>query len=138
MIDLAFVASLVLASTVFPNADLTPGSFCTTSDPDFLELRYAEQIPICKRNVSTQRKRNIMQNYGYPMADRDHYEMDHCIPLNMGGSNSDLNLWPEPIDDDNANPKNKLEGAIYKGLSSGTMTYEYALEEMRKWCPAGE
>lgn len=128
-------ALTLLVSIAVPNPSLTPGSFCSPDDPDFRELRYAEQVPVCFRNVSTFRKNKIMKNYGYPVKDRPLYEIDHCIPLSMGGSNHDDNLWPQPRDKNNSIAKNALVKKLFWGLDQGEITYEYALSEIRKWCP---
>lgn len=51
--------------------------------------------------------------YGHPGG----YEMDHLIPLELGGSNSRLNLFPEPYPDyigkDSA--ENFMHGMVCRG-----------------------
>src|SRR5262245_22986271 len=35
--------------------------------------------------------------YGYTDRDPTHYELDHVIPLSLGGApRAEVNLWPEP------------------------------------------
>lgn len=48
------------------------------------------------RNVSTKLKKEIYANYGisYPQP-RGSYELDHLVPLELGGDNSAANLFPE-------------------------------------------
>ena len=91
-------SSTLLASLEFPaipDDEQTWGTLCTTSDRDFKEYRYREQIPYCKRRVSSSRKRKIYENYGVPSDCRSQYTIDHYIPLSIGGTNKDNNLWPE-------------------------------------------
>lgn len=68
-----------------------PGHLCAPTNPDFAEYRYQEQVPICKRNVSTKKKNEICERDG--VKDRTNYTVDHIIPLSLGGSNADSNLW---------------------------------------------
>ena len=80
-----------------PDESLTPGSTCQHPD----SRRYEEQIPYCTRNVTSGRKAQIFARYdkelGYETRRMDRYQfkIDHYIPLCMGGSNDDDNLWPQ-------------------------------------------
>ena len=49
-----------------------------------------------RRHVTTATKRQLFAAYGisYP-APSGAYEVDHFIPLELGGSNDVANLWPE-------------------------------------------
>src|SRR5262245_32499514 len=78
-----------------PDPSETPGELCTDSDSDFYEYRYKEEIAYCKRNVSSQLKANIYDEYEIPKDERRDYTIDHFIPLSIGGSNHQVNLWPE-------------------------------------------
>jgi len=69
----------------------THGHLCTETDPDYDGLRYKEQIPHCTRNVTIERKIAICQRDG--ITERNDFTVDHIIPLALGGSNSDENLW---------------------------------------------
>lgn len=81
----------------YPDDDLTPGSLCTHPD----EYRYPEQIPYCKRRVSSRRKWDIIEMYeaerGYHIKStgRHLFKIDHLVPLCFGGSNDTNNLWPQ-------------------------------------------
>lgn len=82
-----------------PHAELTPGSLCDRPDT----YRYAEQIPYCERDVSSQLKNEIFDNYrnqlGFTLdpKTRSSYKIDHFFPLCAGGSNEETNLWPQHI-----------------------------------------
>lgn len=105
MKNLLMVLSLVVSSLAFANDDyptspdpkLTPGSVCTTPSSQ----RYPERINYCERDVDTSLKREIMKRYdrelGYRVTrmDRMQFKIDHYIPLCMGGSNDESNLWPQ-------------------------------------------
>jgi hypothetical protein len=80
-----------------PNPEMTPGSLCERPSTK----RYAEGIPYCSRDVDSDLKREIMEEYdrrfGYRVTqmDRKAFKIDHFIPLCMGGSNRADNLWPQ-------------------------------------------
>jgi 5-methylcytosine-specific restriction endonuclease McrA len=47
------------------------------------------------RNVPAEMKREVYEEYGITSHESGDYEVDHLIPLELGGSNSIKNLWPE-------------------------------------------
>jgi hypothetical protein len=55
--------------------------------------------------------------------DSRHYEEDHLIPLELGGSPSnEQNLWPEPYSTiTGAHTKDKLENKLKKLVCDGTL-----------------
>ncbi len=86
--------ALLLHSCKAHSYPLTPtvqGSRCTESDPDFKEIRYPEQIPLCFRHVPTPRKIEVCKRDG--VEDRKDFTVDHLVPLSMSGSNHSDNLW---------------------------------------------
>lgn len=80
-----------------PDLNMTPGSLCTHPDT----YRYPEKIAYCERDVDTELKREIFNDYihklGYSidMSKRSQFKIDHLIPLCAGGSNERENLWPQ-------------------------------------------
>jgi hypothetical protein len=99
---LVSVQSFALEIPLKPDADLTPGEVC--NEASAVEHRYEEQIPYCKRNVSTAMKNKIFDEYDkrYHFHDQglvrgQDFKMDHYIPLCMGGANSIQNLWPQHL-----------------------------------------
>ena len=56
--------------------------------------------------------------YGTPSAERT--ELDHLVPLELGGSNDATNLWPEypPT----PNPKDKVEDALNAAVCEGRVS----------------
>ncbi len=114
-----------------PDAKLTPGELC--SNPS--EYRYPEKIPYCKRDVGSQRKKQIFNNYRFlgfvlPPNDRGSYKIDHYIPLCAGGANSNENLWPQhksvyAITD-------PMEPLVCEKMSQGRLKQAEAVELIRK------
>jgi hypothetical protein len=81
-----------------PDSRLTRGSLCNRP----VEYRYLERIPYCGRDVSTEMKNDVFVSYrqiGYTLnsANRADYKIDHYIPLCLGGSNYQDNLWPQHV-----------------------------------------
>ncbi len=56
--------------------------------------------------------------YGTPGSERT--ELDHLVPLELGGSNDATNLWPEspPV----PNPKDKVENALNAAVCEGRVS----------------
>ena len=125
---LALIFSLFLSLSAYsqpitsPDIDMTPGSYCTTSDPDFREFRYDEQIPWCKRNVDYDTKVIVYNMYG--MEPDDAYTIDHLIPLSLGGSNHIDNLWPQH----ESVYSGRLEYNMYVKLRRGEVTQQEAID----------
>ena len=120
-----------------PNPAWTPGKLCSKDDRDYDGERYSERIPHCRRNVSKETKVRVARRYGVDPADLSHYEIDHLIELNAGGSNDESNLWPQPLGPDDAAAKDRIEDETYRGLRDGTMTQDEAIEKIRAWRAAG-
>jgi len=77
---------------LYPDPTLTPGAILTTDASTICTPGYASGV----RNVSTATKEQVYAEYGasYPQP-TGAYEVDHFIPLEIGGSNDLANLWLE-------------------------------------------
>jgi hypothetical protein len=130
---LVFVAAVLVwsqaSSFTYPRVPLrhkTPGELCAPSHPSFAEYRYRERIPYCRRSVSSALKARVYESYGIPEAERGNYTIDHLIPLSIGGSNSERNLWPEHRAVKATRPR--LEQDLYEALRDGRMTQREAVD----------
>ena len=57
-----------------------------------------------------------------PYGQRGSYELDHLIPLELGGDNAQTNLWPEPHDGAGApgsQSKDGLENRLHELVGAG-------------------
>lgn len=108
-----------------PDQAKTPGDLCDVKDPDFKEYRYNENIPYCERNVTGWRKDKIYDSYAIPEEERNQYTIDHLIPLSIGGSNSDENLWAEHLS--LKYERGSLEYDLYVKMKEGSITQAEAI-----------
>lgn len=68
-----------------------------------------------RRNVSTTTKNLVFSSYGVTVHTGKTYEVDHLIPLELGGDNTITNLWPEPADPQPGfHQKDVLENRMHK------------------------
>lgn len=83
----------VASLNIYPNSQFTVGDIFSVTKDQVCVKGYTATV----RNVSLTTKKLIYQEYGvtYPQNAGD-YEVDHFIPLELGGSNDIKNLWLEP------------------------------------------
>lgn len=76
---------------ILPDPKLTPGDTFEVGAFDICEAGYAKKV----RNVPQAEKEAVYREYGITLHPPHAFEVDHLIPLELGGSNSIKNLWPE-------------------------------------------
>jgi hypothetical protein len=113
---------------VYPNPSLTPGAVLTTDASTFCAPGYASSV----RDVSTATKEQVYAEYGvsYPRP-TGAYEVDHFIPLEIGGSNDITNLWLEPaIPTPGFHQKDQFENFEHGQACDGTISVAEAQSRM--------
>lgn len=107
-----------------PDPDKSPGSTRNVTVQDVCTPDYAKHA----RNVSIEEKEQIYQEYGIAYHAPRSYEVDHLIPLEIGGSNRKSNLWPQPYTTHpwNAHVKDKLENELHDEVCSGKLSMHTA------------
>ena len=123
---LALLAQVVLAqqpTPILPDPNLTPDVFDVTAQ-DVCIPGYTKKV----RNVPAEMKREVYEEYGVTSHGSGDYEVDHLIPLELGGSNSIKNLWPESHRTSpwNAQVKDRLEGKLHELVCSGQLDLKTA------------
>jgi hypothetical protein len=123
-------AAFTSARAVLPNKTLTPGVARTT-----------DVASICGvgtkglRHWSRERDDKILAEYGLPAGGHPDYEIDHLIPLGIGGADDDANLWPQPrrsIEREwNAERKDELEWRLRELVCSGALDVATAQAAIR-------
>jgi hypothetical protein len=78
--------------SLYPNPNLTPGDVLSTNTSIICVKGYTATV----RDVPLSLRKKIfaMYNISYPPV-KGAYELDHFIPLELGGSNDEKNLFPE-------------------------------------------
>jgi len=98
---IALFLSVALATRaedpIRPNPKLTPGAVMPgVTVEQITQKGYANKLNGGVRHVTAVVKRQIFAEYfGGNPGMPGHYEIDHLISLELGGSNDPKNLWPE-------------------------------------------
>lgn len=110
-----------------PDRDKTPGDTLLVSLDTICTIGYTKET----RDVSSSKKRVVFELYNkIPSSDR--FEVDHLIPLELGGSNSIRNLWPESYTTTpwNAYRKDELENKLHELVCEKKISLETAQKEI--------
>ena len=117
-----------------PDPRFTPGAILTTDTAVVCAPGYSRTI----RHTSGQLRAFVYREYGIDRR-QGHYEMDHLIPLGVGGADVAANLWPESYDTQswNAAVKDELEDFLHREVCAGRIPIEHAQEEIAEdWIAA--
>ncbi len=120
--------SINTAAPIMPNPHLTPGDALDVTAADICVRGYSKKV----RNVPQSVKERAYAEYGITHRQKGEYEVDHLISLELGGSNSIRNLWPESYKTQpwNARTKDRLENYLHKRICSGQMDIKEAQREI--------
>jgi hypothetical protein len=129
------VAPAAAADTpIKPDPQLTPGAVASTDDKLICQPGYAKSV----RHTAGNLKALVYREYHIDRRS-GHYEIDHLIPLSLGGADLRANLWPESFDTRpwNAERKDRLEVFFRIEVCAGRMPIERAQAEIAKdWIAA--
>ncbi len=110
-----------------PNASLTPGDTLDVTKADICVSGYSSKV----RNVTDSVKNQVYQEYGITSHAPGAYEVDHLISLELGGSNSIKNLWPQSYSGNwNAHIKDKLENTLHSLVCNGSLDLKTAQQDI--------
>lgn len=112
-------ADSALQYPVVPNPTRTPGAILDVTAADICVSGYSKRV----RNVPIAVKRQAYASYGILSHEPGEYEVDHLISLELGGSNSLRNLWPQSYRTHpwNAYVKDALENELHRRVCAGTI-----------------
>ncbi|MCL6538054.1 MAG: hypothetical protein K6T28_05675 [Acidothermus sp.] len=110
-----------------PDPRLTPGeTFPGVTAADVCTPGWAT----AHRNVSESTRLAVFAAYGIDYSLHANYELDHLIPLELGGDNSPRNLWPEPLVQDDPHSgkpdKDQLENHLHDLVCHGQLSLPVA------------
>lgn len=110
-------SSLDGSSVARPKPELTPGAnFPGVTAADVCQVGWARS----HRHVELAQYLSVYSAYGvaYPEP-AGSYELDHLIPLELGGSNENANLWPQPSAGVGFHQKDALENRLHELVCAG-------------------
>lgn len=115
-----------------PDPAKTPGAILDVTAADICVPGYSKRV----RNVPIEVKRQAYANYGIRTHEPGKYEVDHLVGLQLGGSNSIKNLWPQSFRTQpwNAFVKDTLEVELHRRVCAGTIDLRRAQQVIaRDW-----
>jgi hypothetical protein len=117
-----------------PDPSLTPGDVMDVTRDDICAPGYTEKV----RDVSAPIKRQVYASYHRERREGVCCEVDHLVPLELGGSNRMANLWPQLyIGAWNAHVKDGLEARLHHLVCSGNLELRTAQQAIAKdWIAA--
>ena len=83
------------------------------------------------RNVPQSEKDRVYAEYGIRRHAPGSYDVDHLISLELGGSNSFKNLWPQK--QPGARSKDTLENKLHRQLCDGQISLRTAQRRIVRW-----
>jgi hypothetical protein len=125
---LALAAFTARQPPPLPDPKLTPGAVRTADAALLCRPGYARSV----RRVSRADKAMIYREYGIRHRAPYSFEVDHLVPLEIGGSNRRANLWPESYlaKPWNAHVKDRLEDWLHRQVCAGHLPLAQAQHEI--------
>lgn len=113
---------------ILPDRRLTPGAVLPVTARDITTPGYSKKV----RNVPQSVKEQVYRNYSITHRGKGEYEVDHLVSLEIGGSNSIKNLWPESYLTQpwNAHVKDGLENRLHSMIAKGQIDMATAQREI--------
>lgn len=132
--------SAIASAEELPNPSLTPGAV----DPEVTQENLKESICRSTHFSWTEGhmpplsymqgiEKDQLKLYGYADSNIRHYEVDHLIPLSLGGHPTDLNnIWPQPLMAKwSARRKDYLEEVLHGKVCKGQIQLKDAQDQIR-------
>ena len=111
-----------------PDSACTPGAIFTNATPDVICVSgYTRTV----RNVPFSEKDQAYAEYGITYHTAGEFEIDHLVPLELGGTNDIANLWPEAASPTPGfHEKDQVENYLHDQVCSGAMSLKDAQKEI--------
>jgi hypothetical protein len=121
--------SIRISNCHFRDSGQLPDARCTPGSVDPAVSQKTIKSTICKTGWTatvrppesqTEHAKFYVAYPAYHVAHSAKSELDHLVPLELGGSNDITNLWPEV--GKIPNPKDTVENALKRGVCAGKIT----------------
>ena len=110
-----------------PDPACTPGSVVTRDSAQVCAAGYAAGAGVVPESL----KADVYAAYGITNPVPGDYQIDHLVPLSLGGSSDISNLWPNPVaPEPGYNEKDRVEAYLQQQVCSGNMSLEQAQEQI--------
>jgi hypothetical protein len=112
--------AMVTSEAQLPDPGLTPGAWdaqATTDDVCTPGYAHAHRPSFAESNAL---KHEVFARYGIAWSEHGKYELDHLVPLELGGNSSIENLWPELWPE--AIAKDALENQLHALVCAGELS----------------
>ncbi len=102
-----------------PDSTCTPGGiFADATREEICRPGYSASV----RNVILETKQEVYDEYSIGSHAPGAFEVDHLVPLELGGSNEISNLWPQPAEPTPGfHEKDDLENYLHDQVCNGAM-----------------
>ena len=128
------IAAPASAAGVLPDKDSTEGAVRKDGHDRVLVCGAAKKH---RGPLTRERSDEVLLRYGLPTGPHPDYEIDHLIPLCLGGSDDFINLWPQPRRSIepiwNAEAKDRLERRLCDMVCYGQIDISTAQEEIAEY-----
>lgn len=127
IVAILLITKQVIASKIYPDKNLTPGAIDCSLTKEYLCTHSTKE----RRNVPKKLKDQVCKNYGDTCAPGKQ-EIDHFVPLTLGGKNDIENLWPEDYKPSpGAHEKDALEMFLHLQVCSNKISLYDAQQAIR-------
>ncbi len=116
------------SQNALPDRACTPGAvFQNVTKEQICTPGYSTSV----RDVPDAEKNQVYAEYGVTSHPAGQYEVDHLVPLELGGSNDIANLWPQLASPaPGFHEKDQVENYLHDQMCSGAISLQQAQSEI--------